>query len=63
VNFAGTAKDNGAHGCAGSSARELQGGAGSNFSGSKRARQGIGMRKGRAADPLSGAGDCLPQRP
>lgn len=33
-----------------------------NFSGSTGAHRGV-MRKGRAADPLSVAGDCLPHRP
>lgn len=65
MNFAGTAKDNAreSHGSAGSPARDAQGGAGSNFSGSKRARQGIGARTGRAADPLSGDAACLLRRP
>ena len=64
MNFAGTTKDNAmeSHGSAGLSARVAQGGAGSNFSGSKRVHRG-GMRKGRAADPISVAGDCLPHRP
>jgi hypothetical protein len=64
VNFAGTTKDNakGVHGSAGSSARVAQGGAGSNFSGSTGVRRG-GMRKGRAADSIPVAGDCLPHRP
>lgn len=65
MNFAGTAKDNaemGVHGSAGLSARVAQGGAGSNFSGPTGAHRG-GMRKGRAAESLSVAGDCLPRRP
>jgi hypothetical protein len=65
VNFAGTTKDDAkclSHGSAGLSARVAQGGAGSDFSGSTGAHRG-GMRKGRAADPLSVAGDCLPHRP
>ena len=33
-----------------------------NFSGSTGAHRG-GMRKGRAADPISADGDCLPHRP
>jgi hypothetical protein len=67
TRFAGTTKDNALrvdHGSsAGSSARGKQGGAGSNFSGSTRARQGIGARTGRAADPLSGDAACLLRRP
>jgi len=63
VNFAGTTKDTAVcHGSAGSSARDALGGAGSNFSGSTGAHRGV-MRKGRAADSISGAGDCLPRRP
>ena len=64
MNFAGTTKDTAvlSHGSAGSSARDSLGGAGSNFSSSKGAHRG-GMRKGRAAEPISVAGDCLPQRP
>jgi len=64
VNFAGTAKDNAmeSHGSAGFAARVAQGGAGSNFSGSKGAHRG-GMRKGRAAESLSGDAACLLRRP
>jgi hypothetical protein len=64
VNFAGTTKDTVLvrHGSAGSSARDALGGVGSNFSGPTGAHRG-GMRKGRAAEPISVAGDCLPQRP
>ena len=65
TKFAGTTKDTVLvrHGSAGSSAREAQGGVGSNFSGSKRARQGIGARTGRAADPIPGDAACLLRRP
>jgi hypothetical protein len=63
VNFAGTAKDTAVcHGSAGFAARDALGGAGSNFSGSTGAHRG-GMRKRRAADPISVAGYCLPHRP
>jgi hypothetical protein len=63
MNFAGTAKDTAVrHGSAGSSARDALGGAGSNVRSSKGAHRG-GLRKGRAAEPISVAGDCLPQRP
>ncbi len=66
MNFAGTTKDNGivrgSHGSAGFAARDALGGAGSNFSGSTGAHRG-GMRKGRAADPISGDAACLLRRP
>jgi hypothetical protein len=65
MNFAGTTKDTAflSHGLsAGFAARVAQGGAGSNFSGSTGVHRG-GMHKGRAADPISVTGDCLPHRP
>jgi len=65
MTFAGTTKDDakGVHGSsAGLSTRGKQGGAGSNFSSSTGARRGV-MRKGRAAEQLSGDAACLLRRP
>ena len=64
TKFAGTTKDTVLvrHGSAGSSARNALGGAGSDFSGSTGAHRG-GMRKGRAAESLSGDAACLLRRP
>ena len=64
MNFAGTTKDNARkrHGSAGFTARVALGGAGSDFSGPTGAHRG-GMRKGWAAESLSGDAACLLRRP